>query len=118
MTHPETNPPVEQRHRELATPRTDALNGVLMTRYDSDDFARELERELTAANADAEALAGAMVGVLSYISCHLQNIQMENRLAKTKGLPPEWADETEAAIIKDYKAVETALSAHQARMKP
>lgn len=41
-----------------ATPRTDALRAVPMTRADSDDFARTLERELAAAQAaTAEAKA-------------------------------------------------------------
>lgn len=36
---------------DTPTPRTDALKSVPMTRIDSDNFARQLERELAAANA-------------------------------------------------------------------
>lgn len=38
------------------TPRTDALSGTAMTRKDSDDFARQLERELAAAQAEVARL--------------------------------------------------------------
>jgi hypothetical protein len=45
-----------------ATPRTDALQGVPMTRKDSDDFARQLERELNAATRQVSMIEDFLWG--------------------------------------------------------
>lgn len=42
------------------TPRTDALKAVPMTRHDSDEFARQLERELNALLSSHERLRVAL----------------------------------------------------------
>lgn len=70
------------------TPRTDALSNVPMTRYDSDEFARSLERD----NARLTAQNAALVKTLARL-VKAQEASREKFTARE-------IDEIEAAMIQ------------------
>lgn len=63
---------------EQDTPRTNALRGTPMTRADSDDFARTLERELAAAKAEIARL-NQQVGDQSTSMLELMKMDREHQ---------------------------------------
>lgn len=75
------------------TPRTDALKGVPMTRYDSDEFARTLERELHAERAECLKRGEEIVRLENLIK---QNRSPE-RIAEVT-IPPSKTVEPDSSI--------------------
>lgn len=75
----DTTPPTPSPSQPSATPRTNALSGTPMTRLDSDNFARQLERENAGLRREVEEAKLVLTALASCYSNSLEKDGVEIR---------------------------------------